>query len=68
MILQDPNRSSRRLKSSTDLSKYFRRKAPCTAPPPLQAERWDNELSHTLLDIETATQGRRRFFTTEKGY
>lgn len=67
MVLQDSNRFSRRLKGSTDLSKYFRWKALCTAPPQLRAELWDNELGHTLLDIETATQG-RRFFTTEKGY
>lgn len=67
MVLQDSNRFQRRLKGSTDLTKYFKWKALCAAPLQLKGELWDNELNLTLLDIETATQG-RRFFTTKKGY
>ena len=67
MVLEDSNRFSRRLAGSTDLSKYFRWKNLCTTPRQLKGELWDNELNHILLDIETATQG-RRFFITKKGY
>lgn len=67
MFLQDSNRHSRRLKGSTDLSRYSKWAAFFTAPPHPRAELWDNEISHILLDIETATHG-RRFFTTKKGY
>ena len=67
MVLQDSNRFQRRLKGSTDLTKYFKWKALCVAPPQLKGELWDNEINAILLDIEAATQG-RRFFTTKKGY
>ncbi len=67
MTLQESNRFVQRLRGSTDLSKYFKWKALCTAPLQLKGELWDNELNHTLLDVEAATQG-RRFFVTRMGY
>ena len=67
MVLQDSNRFQRRLKGSTDVTKYFKWKALCAAPLQLKGGLWDNELNPTLLDIETATQF-RRFLTTKKGY
>ncbi|KAH0544776.1 hypothetical protein FGG08_001143 [Glutinoglossum americanum] len=64
--LKDSGRSSRRLKGSTDLSRYSRWAA-FTASPYPNPVLWDNETNHIILDTETATNG-RRFFTTEKGY
>jgi Heterokaryon incompatibility protein (HET) len=67
MFLKDSNRYSRRLRGSTDLSRYSKWAAFFTASPRHRAELWDNETGHILLDIQTATHG-RRFFTTSKGY
>jgi len=67
MFLHDSNRYSRRLKGSTDLSKYSKREKFCTANYQERAEFWGNEMTHIWLDIETATYC-RRFFNTKKGY
>ena len=67
MWFKDNNRFSRRLKGSTDLSKYWKCKDLCDAAPARKAQLWFNDMSHIFLDIEAGCYG-RRFAVTEKGY
>jgi hypothetical protein len=67
LVLRDSNRFAGPLKGRSDLSKYHKFAAFFTATPQQRSRQWDNEMSHIILDIETAIHG-RRFFVTQKGY
>ncbi|KAE8445950.1 hypothetical protein EG329_012729 [Mollisiaceae sp. DMI_Dod_QoI] len=58
---------SRKLKGSTDLSKYAKWKTYSTASTQQKEELLDGETDMILYYIDIATRG-RRFFTTRKGY
>jgi hypothetical protein len=64
---QDSNRCGRRLKGSTDLSRYSKWEAWFSNSQRAKEEAVDNELYYAVLDVKTATKG-RRFFNTKKGY
>jgi len=68
MVLRDSNRFAQSLKGSTDLSKFEKWDAWLAASPALRRQLWDNELEHTLLDIEVATHGEALYYNEKRIY
>ncbi|KAF2496870.1 HET-domain-containing protein [Lophium mytilinum] len=66
LVLRNSNRFAGPLKGKSDLSKYHKFAAFFTTPPQQWSRLWDNDMSHIILDVETAIHG-RRFFVTQKG-
>ena len=64
MVLEDSNRYQRRLRGSTDVSRFFKFVEFMTSEH--RAELWSTEIEHILLDIETGTRS-RSLFRTQNG-
>lgn len=67
MVLVDSDRFRKRLKGSSDLSKYSQWSNYCSKSPYYEVESRDKELYHVVLDLETASLN-RLFFVTEQGF